>query len=224
MSYQYNPLYNPAAGDTPLPTDPREIEAVLRAASKCYEANPYFSARYPERGADFARSDGGYLATLVEQPLAYVIQQVTWLGTLLACRGVPRWLLETHLLVLHRELVAALPKRAARYRRLLLAAEMLQAERRACLPQALFDALAISFMRAAGPGLGGVGPLPVAAVCDECCGIDKAVPSLVSWLGDPGRFPARWCTALDACVAQARTVARQRNSTTAIDATAIGAA
>jgi len=216
MSIQGNPLYNPNAGDTPLPRDPREIDAVLRASAQCYEANPYFLARYPERGADFTRSDGGYLAALTAQPLAYVIQQINWLGILLSCRGVPRWLLESHLRVLHRELLRAVPKRAGKYRKLLQAAAMLRAERCLWLSEAVFDALATDFVVAAGPGLAGVGPLPAAAVCDECCGIDKAVPSLVSWLGDPRRFSPRWCRAVESCVARARALARENAPLTPI--------
>ncbi|SEH43445.1 hypothetical protein [Magnetospirillum fulvum] len=164
-------------------------------------------ARYAERGEAFSRSDGGYLVTLTSHPLAYVIQQIKWLGVLLASRGMPRWLLESHLDLLYDELSAAIPKRRVKYRKLLKAAERLREARYDWIPQPDFETLAAAFAANSGGGLANAGEMLVSAVCDEFCGIAKAVPSLVVWLGDPARFSAQWCAALDQTLDCARTVA-----------------
>jgi hypothetical protein len=54
---------------------------------------------------------------------------VLWLGDLLAARGMPQWLLELHLEVLHDELCAAVPARRAGYATLLAGAAVLRALR-----------------------------------------------------------------------------------------------
>lgn len=99
-----NPLFNPDSGSHPLPSDPHEIAAVLQATQRCYDANPYYHARYGVRGRSFAHADGGYLVTLTNSWQSYVHEQVSWLASLLAARGMPSWLLEVHLQVLQEEL------------------------------------------------------------------------------------------------------------------------
>jgi len=219
-----NPLYNENAGITPLPCDGREVDAALRAAARCYEANPYFMARYAERGEAFSRSDGGYMVTLTSHPLAYVIQQIKWLGVLLASRGMPRWLLECHLDLLYDELSAAIPKRRVKYRKLVKAAEVLREARHDWIAQSDFERLAATFAADSGGGLPHAGEMLVSAVCDEFCGIAKAVPSLVAWLGDPGRFPAQWCAAVDRTLACARAVAARHGNRPANLEVSMGAA
>jgi hypothetical protein len=204
-----------------LPSDPREINAALVAGERCYEAHPYFLARYAERGEAFTRSDGGYLVTLASHPVAYVIQQVNWLGVLLASRGMPRWLLEVHLVYLYEELAASIPMRRGKYRKLLKAAETLRAERETWISQTDFADLAAAFAAAAGDGLAGAGELLVAAVCDEAGGIARAVPSLVEWLGDPGRFSSQWCDAVRETLACARIVAAGNQDHLAINEVAV---
>jgi len=168
-------------------------------------------ARYAERGEAFSRSDGGYMVTLTSHPLAYVVQQINWLGVLLASRGMPRWLLESHLDLLFDELAAAIPKRRIKYRKLVKAAEVLREARHDWISQADFEALAASFSAKSGDGLANGGEMLVSAVCDEFCGIAKAVPSLVVWLGDPARFPAPWCAAVEQTLADARAIAARKS-------------
>jgi len=219
-----NPLYNENAGITPLPCDDREIDAALRAAARCYEANPYFMARYAERGEAFSRSDGGYMVTLTSHPLAYVIQQITWLGVLLASRGMPRWLLESHLDLLYEELATAIPKRRVKYRKLLKAAEVLREARHDWIAQPDFETLAAAFAVRAGDGLPHGGEMLISAVCDEFCGIAKAVPSLVVWLGDPARFSAQWCAAVEQSLDSARAIAARHGGHPANLEVSVGAA
>jgi len=47
------------------------------------------------------------------------------------------------------------------------------------------------------------------AVFDECCGLDMAVASLMSRMGDASRFPARWCRAANETLARALAIAAQ---------------
>ncbi|MEI7430821.1 MAG: hypothetical protein WCL27_10225 [Betaproteobacteria bacterium] len=199
-----HPLFNPDAGQHPLPVDEREIEAVLRSTLRCYEQHPYFFARYGKRGEAFTRSDGGYLATLADYPQSHVDSQVAWLARMLVSRGLPRWLMEVHLGLLAEELVVAVPERAASYAKLQHAACVLREERQAQIAQSDFDTLVADFENAAGAGLEGAGGLLVAAVCDECCGLREAVPALLVWFGDPGRFSLRWCASVAATLEQAR--------------------
>jgi hypothetical protein len=205
----HHPLFNPDAGQHPLPVDEREIQAVLRSTLRCYEEHPYFFARYGERGEAYARSDGGYLATLTEYPQHHVDAQVAWLARMLVSRGLPRWLMEAHLCLLAEELIVAVPERAASYSKLQHAARGLCEEREAQIASSDFEILVANFEAASGAGLERAGGLLVAAVCDECCGLNEAVSSLVSWLGDPGRFSLRWCAAVAATLEQARELANR---------------
>jgi hypothetical protein len=202
-------LYNAESGDHPLPTDRREIEAVICATQRCYEAHPYFIKRYGARGEAFARSDGGYLATLVRNPQSYVHAQVNWLAEVLSCRGMPRWLMESHLDLLCEELSRVVPARIARHQKLMRAAQSLRSARQMKINQVDFDALSADFEARAGSCLRNAGGLLVAAVCDEACGISQAVPSLIIWLADPERFSLQWCDAVSETLTRARALAYQ---------------
>ncbi len=204
-----NPLFNSETVDHPLPSDPREIEASLLAARRCYDLHPYFYMRYGSRGSRFARSDGGYLVTLVNLPQDEVDKQVLWLAALLAGKGMPRWLMEAHLDCLYDALSAAVPEREDAYRKLQHAANLLREARQRWIPQADFDALIVSFDSTAKGWIKRAGGLMGAAVCDECCGLDMAVPSLMSWMGDASRFPARWCQSANETLERARAIAAQ---------------
>lgn len=202
-----NPLFNDETVNHPLPSDPREIEASLLAARRCYDFHPYFYMRYGSRGSKFTRSGGGYLATLVDLTPDKVNKQVFWLAALLAGKGMPRWLMEAHLRCLCEALSAAVPERVDAYRKLQHAADLLRESRQRWIPQADFDALIVSFDATAQGWIQRAGGLMGAAVCDECCGLDMAVPSLMSWMGDASRFPARWCRAANETLERARAIA-----------------
>jgi len=106
---------NPEAGRHPVPADTREVQASLLAADICWQRFPYFEHRYGERGRRFARSDAAWLATLCQYETAEIIQQVRWLGRLLACRGMPTLLLEVQLEILSEALAAAIPEKKPAY-------------------------------------------------------------------------------------------------------------
>ncbi|MBA3549976.1 MAG: hypothetical protein H0T76_26150 [Nannocystis sp.] len=204
---QLNAL-NPEAGAHAICTDPRELDAALRAGERSWRRFPYYEQRYAERGQRFTRSDSAWLVTLAERGAIVVDEQVTWLGLVLASRGMPRWMLELHLVVLHTELVAAVPGRGEVYATLLGAAQLLREQRQAHIDEAVFAAQSTAFARQVGDDwdarLPETGALLVAAVADERAGIARAVPSIAGWMTDPSRFPPRWIDAVQSTLARAR--------------------
>jgi hypothetical protein len=199
---------NPEAGRHPLPADAREVEASLRAGDSCWRRFPYFEQRYGERGRRFARSDAAWQATLCRYDPEQIVQQVRWLGRVLAARGMPTLLLQVQLEILVEELTVAIPEKRAVYEKLLPAAADLHASRHRQLADERLEALAAAFARAVGPEWStrypDAGRLLGAAVADELNGSEGAVESLCAWLTDTARFPAAWIAAVAATLAQAR--------------------
>ena len=201
------PWNNPDAGMHPLPLDPGEVEASVRAAIRCLRMFPYLGIRFGHRGDAFTRTDSGYLASLAPNSHEYVVDQVQWLARVLASRGMPRWLMECHLELLAGELTAALPANRPDYAKLHHAARILRAERQSVIPQDVFDKLAAGFVEQGGNPVANFGGLVVSAVCDEACGLEFAVPSLVEWADNNERFPAPWRAALKDLLDNARRTA-----------------
>lgn len=183
---------NPSAGDVPMPDDPREIDAALRAGRITWRLVPYYRWRYGERGEAFTRSDSAWLVTLCRHPQSHVHEQLAWLGAVLSNRGMPQWLLEIHLEVLFRQLNRTVPENATAYEKLLTASFVLSEARQRRISEESVERLSKQFARDVGaPGhrwMLGTGRLLVAAVADEKAGMTHAVTSLESWLVDPKRF------------------------------------
>ena len=182
-----NPL-NPESGDVPIPEDHREVEAALRAGSISYCLFPYMEWRYGERGIRFARSDSAWLAWLTRHNREYVSEQIVWLRNLLSNRGMPSWILERHLCVLHRQLVRAIPQNQPKYDSLLNSAEQLRNMTATSISPDRSKQLVNDFVKAIGRGpeslLQGTAKLIVVAVGDEMSGVEHAVSSLQDWLTD----------------------------------------
>jgi hypothetical protein len=199
---------NPSAGSYPVTADPRELEAARLAGNASVAEFPYYLARYGERGRMFGASDGAWLVAMCDFGAEHVRGQVLWLGTVLASRGMPRWLLERHLQVLHAELVRALPENAHRYAPLLDAAALLRDLRLARIAEHDFRELAEAFAARAEPELvervPEMGALLAAAVADEADGLAGAVRSVEEWAGDRAAFPESWTSAVRATIAGAR--------------------
>ena len=202
---------NPEAGRHAVPSDAREVQASLRAADLCWQRFPYFEQRYGERGRRFARSDAAWQATLYQYPPAQILQQVRWLGRVLAGRGMPSLLLQVQLEILVDELVKTIAERKFDYDKLLLAAVDLSATSRACFSDEQLKALGMEFDQAAGPEwsqrLPETGVLLGCAVADELAGSTGAVTSLQPWLADKVRFPPEWIAAVEATLKRARDIA-----------------
>ena len=199
---------NPSAGSYPVTSDPRELEAARRAGNASVAEFPYYLERFGERGRMFGASDGAWLVSLCGYGAEHVRGQVLWLGTVLASRGMPRWLLERHLATLHGELVRALPENAERYAVLLDAAATLRGLRQARLAEEDFRALAEDFAARAEPALvqrmPAMGAILAAAVADEADGLAAAVRSVEEWAANREAFPESWTSAVRATVAAAR--------------------
>ncbi len=199
---------NPSAGSYPVTADPRELEAARRAGNASVAEFPYYLERYGERGRMFGSSDGAWLVALCDFGKEHVRGQVLWLGTVLASRGMPRWLLERHLQVLHAELVRAIPENAERYAVLLDAAAHLRDLRRARIDEEDFRELDEAFAAHADPALAermpAMGAILASAVADEADGLVGAVRSVEVWAADRAAFPEAWTSAVRATIAGAR--------------------
>ena len=193
ISHTWN---NPDAGIHPLPADPKEIAASLRAARSCMNLFPYLGIRFGDRGDAFARTDSGYLATLVQNSQEYVFEQTQWLARVLANRGMPRWLMEVHLEILAEELNTAVPEGKLSYGKLLNASVKLRSDRQSIIPQDAFERTSTQFSEQSGNLIENFGGLVVSAVCDASYGLTVAVPSLVDWASDKDCFSNNWRTAL----------------------------
>jgi hypothetical protein len=204
-------VLNPEAGHHHIAIDPRELAAALRAGNRTWRRFPYYELRYGERGRRFTRSDSAWIVTVAKESLDSAERQLRWLGTLLAARGMPRWLLELHLAELHAELVSAAPDNRAAYDRLLGVAAMFRDERLRHLDEGTSAELALAFDLRVGPGpkpaVPQAGELLVAAVADERSGVG-GLDNLLEWLADPARFSAEWIAATTETVAAARARAR----------------
>lgn len=204
---------NPAAGDHAVTSDPVAIAAAERAIRRSWAEFPYYARRYGARGRSFSTSDSAWLVTLGELPADGAVRQVLWLGTVLAARGMPRWLLEHHLDLLVDELARVRPgPDGERYAGLRSCAAALRERRLAHLDAATFDALERGFAERAPAAelrrLRRMGGILAAAVADERDGIELAVSSIVPWVTDPARFDDAWITAVHETVAEARAQAR----------------
>lgn len=206
---------NREAGGHPITLDFEELRAALRAAEASWEEFPYYAWRYGERGRQFSWSDSAWLVTLGGQDEAHVWRHLSWLGGLLANRGMPRLMLERHLGVLHQALIHAKPARRQAYYVLGLAAERMAQERRRLLDDQELRMFGEEFDARVGPEwsqrLRGAGELLAAAVADEFRGLAQAVPSLASWMSEPARFPTPWIRAVEATLRQARSLCRVRS-------------
>ena len=201
---------NPDAGDHPITSDPRELDASLRASQRSLAEFPYYVWRYGERGARFSNSDTAWLAHVCSMPAAHARQQIAWLGAVLSSRGMPQLLLERHLVILREELVAAVPEKRTSYGTLTRNAGNLGKLRIRAIPERKANAIATVFAKTApGPWrdrIPEMGRLLVAAVADERNGIERAVISVEEWVCDEKRFSQRWVSACRAAIAAARAV------------------
>lgn len=199
---------NPEAGSHPIPQDPRQIEAAIAAARRCWNTYPYLARRYGQRGWRFTMSDATWLVTLCELEPNEAVTQIRWLASLLASRGMPRIILDRQLRMLHEDLSMTLPDQTQSWQRLLPLAEDLCRDRRRFLDDATFESLSAGFDHAADPEtavrLPRTGELLVCGACDDRAGLSGSLDSLTSWLTDPARFPPSWIQAVQTALEQTR--------------------
>jgi heme oxygenase len=210
---------NPQAGSHAIADDPAEIRAALRAGVLSWERFPYYEWRYGRRGRRFTRSDSAWIVTLAAEQQTVIDHHLDWLGQVLAARGMPRWLLESHLEILSGELARARPERQPDYQKLLNGALRLRQARENIFRPDQWHALVAAFEAAVGvewnARLPHIGELLVAAIADEQNGVKNVVQSLAGWLTDPARFPDHWIEAVHRSLALARAAASRNASTAA---------
>lgn len=197
-------MINPQAGSHAVVTDGKVLAASIMAALRCWQRYPYFEARWSERGRRFASSDSAWLATLIGEPPIVVGGQVAWLRRVLASRGMPTVLLETHLrLLLEEAAIAGIDSRACAG--LHEVTDELQRGREDRGADALGRMIAaqLAEMKMAAP-IADVAELVASAVVDERDGIAEAVPSLMQWIGDAALHGERWAEVATALVDSAR--------------------
>src|ERR1700761_5276868 len=207
MQFGSSRVINPDAGDHAVSTDPLEQKAAEVAIRASWHEFPYYAKRYGERGWRFSLSDTGWIQTLCHFQVAESRAQVRWLAGLLASRGMPSYLLERHLELLHQEMLAVAPERAGHYLRLLDCAALLRETRLGQIPEPQFLQLASEFERqaqASATRVTNVGVILVAAVADERAGIVATSDMLESWLTDPAMFDATWIGAIRNTLQSAR--------------------
>jgi hypothetical protein len=192
-----------------MATDAIELAAGREAATATWNAFPYYERRYGERGRLFCDSDTGWLITRCDAGAATACRDVEWLGDVLSARGMPRYLLETHLANLHGELVATRVWPRKRFTPLLAAARQLARRREAAIATSDFRRLSSAFDEAMHGNERRVerfGVVIVAAVADEASGVDRAVDAVTDWACDESLFDAGWIARVHATVAEARSL------------------
>ena len=186
-----------------MPQDPREIELALRAAKTAWERYPYLADRYGERGRRFTDSDSCWLVTLARAPnKAIVTKALDWLRTVLASRGLPTVILESHLQAIADEFAEQFNAQV-QFDQFLSDRE---AERRALLGGEgrtyLIDTFEQRFRDCAGFVVEPAAELIASAWVDERSGIVRAIPSLCDWLTDVERFSTDWIGNVRAMLAE----------------------
>lgn len=203
-------VLNRDAGRHYITQDPRELAAATYAGTRTWLAYPYYQARFGDRGRRFTRSDSAWLASLGDDPAPG--QQVDWLAGVLAARGMPTLLLETHLKHLQEALIDILPHRDQRYAWLKRHAESLHERRHAALTPRSSQRLAAGFAPAEAP-FENMGAVLVAAAADDETGYRRALESVLSWAIDADRFGPGWVAAVEHCIAiTKRAIQRRRRS------------
>jgi len=201
---------NPEAGNHPIPTDKREIEAALNASDRCWNEYPYYEKRYGKRGKRFSDSDTCWLVTLTTLEQIDLQKQVDWLCRVLATRGMPSLMMETILLYLSLELTAAFPESKALYRKLFKSSEKLKENRLKRIEEKIFKNLAEEFEQSVPTDLRkafkNTGFLLVGAVIDEKNGILGTLSGLQKFLIDVDRFPPAWIAAVEQTINKTKSI------------------
>jgi hypothetical protein len=200
-------LINPEAGSHVVSLDPLERSAAVAATARSWQEFPYYPQRYGSRGWKFSLSDSGWLQTLPDLTEREAREQARWLASVLSARGMPSYLLERHLEVLHEEMGARAAGGGSRYARLLVCRDELRTARLRQLTEADMHAVAEAFetgTRELRERVANVGLVLATAVADERNGFPGAVDAVVGWAMDETRFSAPWRVAVRAAIAAAR--------------------
>jgi len=182
------------AGDHAMPQNPAEIALALRAGKSAWEQYPYLDQRYGERGKRFTNSDSCWLVALTRMPAESATEDLKWLRTVLAVRGIPTVILERHLRLINEALAIEFrdqPEMQTRFEQFLSG---LEAERQPIWGSIahLVEQFDLRFRVCAGLKVPSAAELIASAWIDECSGIDGALASVRDWFADSERFSEEW--------------------------------
>lgn len=202
---QHSAAINFEAGDHAVPQDPREVERALRAGRAAWERYPYLELRFGERGRRFTSSDSCWLYTLAGAPVERATKSLDWLRSVLASRGIPTVILETHLQCIARlcaEEAAGGVSAAAGFDRFLSGR---RGEREA-LPggttlSELVERGERQLQACGGFTVPSAASLLASAWVDERAGVQGALASTRGWLTDPARFGPEWIAGVNTFLA-----------------------
>jgi hypothetical protein len=190
-------VLNREAGDTPSPSDPREIAIARRAAALMWRAVPYYAFRYGERGRAFGLSDGAWLVTLAALPRDARNAQVEWLATVLAPRGMPSWLMELQLRATAR---IGARRGWSSAEALSDAARHLGNRRRSVLSEESFERAGQRFCEIAGASsrlANGTGKMVASAEVDVALGFSPSSASFTEWFRSTRLVVPSWLEAIE---------------------------
>jgi len=198
---------NVEAGSHAMPQDPVEIDLALRAGKIAWDRFPYLEHRFGERGKRFTNSDSCWLVSLTRMPIETSTKSLEWLRIVLASRGLPTIILESHLRVILELLAVALPNRfdmlQGRFAPFLLG---LDAERQILSDPGiilrLIERFNPGFCACEGFTVGSAAQLIASAWIDERSGIGGSLSSVQDWFTDPERFSKGWISTVNEFVLQ----------------------
>jgi len=178
---------NPEAGNYPIPTNPKEIEAAIIAGMKTWHEFPYYEKRYGERGKRFTISDSAWLVTLSDLPLEYAIPQTIWLAKYLANKGMPTVTMEHHLFMLYSELVKLLPENQKKYEKLLLASQEIKKQNLEKIPISIYEKIKLYFENISNKintnnFLQNIEKLLLSSIADNLNGIEETTETFKTWI------------------------------------------
>lgn len=195
---------NCEAGDHAMPQDPREIDLALRVGRAAWQKYPYLERRFGERGKRFTSSDSCWLVALTRMPVEIATKNLEWLRTVLASRGIPTIVLETHLRVIAQAFADSFPEQIDKRERFDRFLSNLDAERRALggasAALSLIEPFERRFRACAGSTVESAAQLIASAWIDERSGIAGALAAVRDWFADAERFSSDWIATVDALV------------------------
>ena len=184
------------AGDHAMPQTPLEIDLALRAAKVAWEKYSYLEHRYGERGRRFTDSDSCWLFTLTRAPREIAVTKaLEWLRTVLASRGIPTVILESHLTAVLLAIDQEFPNQPKKIQFDHFLADR-KAERRRLVGAEsgshLVEVFDQRFRACTGFNVELAAELIASAWVDEHSGISGSLPALCNWFTDGERFSTDW--------------------------------
>ena len=190
---QHITTVNFEAGDHAMPQAPGEIELALRAGRDAWNRYPYLEMRFGDRGRRFTSSDSCWLVTLAHLPEINAVRSLEWLRPVLASRGIPTVILETHLrciLQLWMDEGFGATASGPGLARFLADREAERASLGYAVP--VIDSYEQRLASCPGLTVPSAATLIASAWVDERAGIVGALSSTLDWFTDPDRFSPEW--------------------------------